>query len=167
MSTVIIPKSPPQLITDGIDHRANVRFVAKTMDTAFTIPGTNFRFGLDAIIGLVPGLGDAIGAVIGTYILYTAAKLGVPKVVLARMLLNIGTDAVVGAVPVAGDVLDAAWRANAKNAALLERAMQEPRTARRSSTALLIGITLAVFALVAGGLILTIYLASLLWSAMT
>ena len=167
MNSVIIPKSPPQLITgSGIDHRSAVRMVAKVMDTAFTVPGTRFRFGLDAVLGLLPGIGDAVGAVIGTYILYTAARLGVPKVVLARMLFNIGTDAVVGSVPLAGDVLDAAWRANAKNAALLEKAMEQPRAARRSSLWLILGLGLAVFTLVAGGLVLTIFLARLAWNAM-
>jgi hypothetical protein len=163
VDSAVVPQPPQYIYADDVDHRAAVRLIAKVMDTAFIIPGTKFRFGLDAILGLIPVFGDAVGALIGTYILYTAAKLGVPKVVLARMLLNIGTDAVVGAVPVAGDVLDAAWRANAKNAALLEQAMLEPRAARRSSGWLLFGIGLGVFALAAGGLALTYFLARFAW----
>jgi hypothetical protein len=166
VSTAIVPKPQPEFVyADEVDHRAAVCLLAKVMDTAFVVPGTRFRFGLDALLGFIPVVGDAVGAVIGTYILYTAAKLGVPKVVLARMLMNIGTDAVVGAVPLAGDVLDAAWRANAKNAALLEQAMLEPRAARRSSALLLAGLGLAVFALAAGGLLLTVYLVRLAWNA--
>jgi hypothetical protein len=163
---VIVPKSPPEVITDrGIDHLAAVRLVAKAMDTAFVIPGTRFRFGLDALIGLIPGIGDVVGAGVGMYIVYAAARLGVSRAVLARMLLNVGADAAVGAVPLAGDVLDAAWRANTRNVALLEQALREPQAARRASLWMVVGALLAVVALAAGGLFLTVYLARLAWNA--
>ena len=136
----------------------NIRLLAKVLDSVVTIPGTNFRIGLDAILGLIPGIGDAIGAVIGTYILVTAARLGVPKPVIGRMLLNIGADAVFGAVPLVGDVADAAWRANAKNAALLDKAMTEPRSTRRASAWLIAGVIGAVLGIAALGVTLTIVL---------
>jgi hypothetical protein len=144
-------------------HLTNLRLLAKVLDSAVAIPGTKFRVGLDPIIGLIPWVGDAVGAVIGTYILVTAAKLGVPKTVLMRMLLNIGADAAVGAVPFAGDVLDAAWRANSKNIALLERAVAEPKATRRASTLTLIGLGVVVVAMVGGGIALSVWLVRLIW----
>ena len=136
----------------------NVRALGWLMDNAIEIPGTRFRIGLDALIGLIPVVGDAVAFVIGSYILMSAARLGVPRVVLARMLANVGIDAALGAVPLVGDLFDAAWRANAKNAALLEQALAEPHRARRSSTWVLVGLVLAVFLLVFGGLALAVWL---------
>ena len=78
---------------------ANVRALAKLLDSAVAIPGTNFRIGLDALIGLIPVAGDLTGMLVGGYILAVAARHGVPKPVLARMLLNIGGDALAGSVP--------------------------------------------------------------------
>ncbi|MFO0851181.1 MAG: DUF4112 domain-containing protein [Gemmataceae bacterium] len=140
---------------------AQIRALAKLLDSLYTVPGTNFKIGLDAAIGLVPVVGDLVGAVIGSYILTTAAQAGVPKPVLARMLLNIGTDAVAGAVPLAGDVLDAAWRANLKNARLLEQALAEPERTRRSSWWVIAGLVLLIVLIVGAGIALTAWLASL------
>lgn len=145
------PAAPPVLLTNEIDHRAAVRQLAKYLDNVFVIPGTNFRVGLDTVIGLIPGVGDLIGSVIGGYIILTATKLGVPKAVIGRMLLNQGIDAAVGIVPFAGDLLDAAWRSNAKNARLLEAALEDPARARRGSTWMLIGLGLVVFLIGAAG----------------
>jgi Domain of unknown function (DUF4112) len=94
---------------------------ARLFDSAFRVPGTNFRFGLDPLIGLVPGIGDLASPVFTLLIIWQAAKLRVPKIVMARMALNAIVDAVVGVVPVIGDALDFAWRANEWNMALLER----------------------------------------------
>jgi hypothetical protein len=161
---VIRPASPPQLITTSakeLDHLAVVCGLAKVLDTAFVIPGTRIRVGLDSILGLLPGIGDAIGMALGGYIVLVAARLGVPRPVIARMLLNLGTDAVVGAVPVVGDVFDVAWKAHAKNVALLEQAVAQPKEARRSSVKLLVGIGLGLVALVAGTVVLTMWLVRL------
>ena len=164
----IQPAVKPQLITTPagtLDHLAVVRLIAKVMDTAFVVPGTKFRIGLDAVIGLFPVVGDAVGAILGSYILVTAARLGVPKTVLMRMLANIGTDAVVGSVPMVGDVLDAAWRANAKNAALLEQALKNPLETKRRSRWMLAGLVAAVVGMVAAGVTLTVLLVRWLWLA--
>jgi hypothetical protein len=91
------------------------------LDEAVRIPGTNFRLGLDALIGLVPGAGDVVTTALAAYIVAEAARLGVSKPVLFRMLVNLGLDFMLGAVPVAGDVFDAVWKANRKNLDLLER----------------------------------------------
>ena len=100
---------------DGIRRWANL------LDNAFQIPGTKIRFGLDAIVGLVPGLGDLSTPVFAAVILVTGFKLRVPAVVQARMVLNAAIDMAIGLVPVLGDLVDIAWKANMRNLALLER----------------------------------------------
>jgi len=91
------------------------------MDSAYRVPGTSIRFGWDPIVGLVPGVGDVATASFAVAILYHAYHLGVPGVVLVRMLLNVLIDLAAGLVPVAGDVADIAWKSNSLNLALLER----------------------------------------------
>ena len=98
---------------------ARVDALATLMDTAFVIPGTEVRFGLDALIGLVPGIGDAITTVMSLFIVSEARALGAPPTLIARMLANVALDSLVGAVPLAGDVFDVAFRANRRNMALL------------------------------------------------
>jgi hypothetical protein len=98
---------------------ARLDALANLLDTAFFIPGTNIRFGLDGIIGLVPGIGDAITTVMSLYIVREARELGAPRHLIARMLMNVALDGVVGAVPLFGDVFDVMWRANRRNMALL------------------------------------------------
>lgn len=103
---------------DGEERLRRLRrlgVVARLMDTAIRIPGTGIRFGMDSIVGLVPGIGDGAGLMIGLYIVYEAQRLGVPAHKLARMIANLGLDAVVGAVPVAGDVFDVFFKANRRN----------------------------------------------------
>jgi hypothetical protein len=131
--------------------REHVRHLAWLMDGAFHIPGTNVRMGIDPLLGLIPVLGDLIGLLVGGYIIFLAAGLGVPRVVLARMWLNVAIDAVVGSIPIVGDLLDVAWKANLMNADLLDRALDDPKgTARRSAwylaglIALSIGLSVAV-----------------------
>lgn len=91
------------------------------MDSAYRVPGTGIRFGWDPVIGLIPGVGDVATASFAVTMLYHAYRLGVPRVVLIRMLLNTLTDMATGFVPVAGDVADIAWKSNMRNLALLER----------------------------------------------
>ena len=148
---------PPQDPTDPRPDVELVRKVAWLMDQAFEIPGTRFRVGVDAIIGLIPVLGDLITTAIGGYIVMTAARAGVPKPVLYRMLLNLGVDTILGAIPFVGDLFDAAWKANSRNARLLEAALADPARARRSSVWLLVGVTLAVVALAVGVTLLAVW----------
>ena len=98
---------------------ARIDALATLMDTAFLIPGTQVRFGLDALIGLVPGIGDVITTLISLFIVSEARALGAPPLLIARMIANVALDGVVGAVPLAGDVFDVAFRANRRNMALL------------------------------------------------
>ena len=108
-------------MTDQGQRIQQLRRWARLFDSAFRIPGTPIRFGLDPIIGLVPGIGDLASPALTLLILWHAARVHVPKVVLIRMVLNAIVDAVVGVVPVAGDAFDAFWKANDWNLTLLER----------------------------------------------
>jgi hypothetical protein len=127
------------------ERAARVRALARMLDSAIRIPGTGVTFGLDPILGLFPGVGDLAGAVFSGYIVLTAARMGVPRSVLARMLLNLGTDTLVGSIPVLGDLFDVGFRANIRNSELLDRHIGEPEAVRRSSR---IAIALTVAGLV-------------------
>jgi hypothetical protein len=98
---------------------ARLDALATLLDTAFILPGTNVRFGFDALIGLVPGIGDAITTAISLYIVREAHQLGAPLHLIMRMLANVALDGFVGAVPVVGDAFDVLWRANRRNVRLL------------------------------------------------
>ena len=107
---------------DRAERRAIVERLERLsilLDTALVIPGTNFRFGSDAVIGLFPGIGDVITTALAGYIVYEAHRLGAPRRILARMIANVALDGMVGAVPLAGDVLDVMFRANRRNMRLL------------------------------------------------
>jgi hypothetical protein len=99
---------------------ARIDALATLLDTAFILPGINVRFGLDALIGLVPGIGDAITTAMSLWIVHEAHQLGAPKHVVARMLGNVALDSVVGAVPLIGDAFDVVWRSNRRNMRLLQ-----------------------------------------------
>jgi hypothetical protein len=105
-----------------------LRKMAQLLDSAFLVPGTSWRIGLDPIVGLVPGIGDLISPLFTIGILWQAQDLGIPKVVQLRMIFNVAIDAALGLVPVAGDLFDFAWKANDMNMMLLERhALEEHR----------------------------------------
>lgn len=108
----------------------DIETLARLLDDQFRIPGTSIRFGLDGLIGLVPGLGDVATTLVSLYVVARARDLGVPASVLALMVGNILLDMTVGAVPVLGDVFDVAFKANRRNLGLLQRALakQERRT---------------------------------------
>lgn len=127
-------------------HLDRARAIARLLDDALPIPGTERRIGLDPLLGLVPGLGDLVGAVASIYVLLAGSQLGVSRAVLARMVLNVGIDTVIGAVPLLGDVFDAGWKSNARNVAILERHLADPVKVRRSSAWM---VALAVLALAA------------------
>jgi hypothetical protein len=123
----------PQIILPGltVSRRGSsmddeqLELLARMLDDAFAVPGTNWRFGLDAIIGLIPGLGDLITSAFSFLIVFAAWQRGLPRVTIARMVGNIAVDTLVGAMPIIGDLFDAAWKSNKKNVALLKRASAE------------------------------------------
>ena len=138
---------------------------ANILDKAFRIPGTNIRFGLDPIIGLVPVLGDLASPLFAALLVTEGARLGIPKIVLIRMVVNALIDAVVGAIPFAGMVGDIFIRANTKNLALLEKhAVPGGRPATRADYAFVwVALTLLIAGIIAI-LWLTIWLAGKAWA---
>ena len=110
------------------DSVARITMLAHLLDNAFLIPGTNRRIGLDAIIGLLPGIGDAISTALSSYIIWEARQLGVPRWKIARMIGNVALDTAVGAIPLAGDLFDAAYKANQRNLRIVLEHLQ--RTGR-------------------------------------
>lgn len=108
--------------------------LAKVMDSHFSLPGTRFRFGLDAIVGLIPGFGDTLGAAVSSYIIYVAWRLGVPFGKLLRMAGNILIDVIVGAIPFLGDILDAGWKANLRNAQLVRQHLEQKTVRAAAAT---------------------------------
>ncbi len=148
----------------------NVRALARFLDSSIAIPGTDWRFGFDAVVGLVPVVGDVIGGVLSGYIIVQAARARVPVLTLARMLVNIGIDTVVGSVPAFGDLFDAAWKANMKNVALLERHMAVALPPAREKTSVMKETLLAlvvIVLIVGAGLALSVFLVQLLWGLFT
>lgn len=125
-----------------------IRRLVWLWDEAFVVPGLGWRVGLDPLIGLVPGVGDLIGFVVGALVVVEAGRLGAGPAVLGRMLLNLGIDAAVGAVPLIGDLADIGWKANRRNRALLERWLASPASARRASALVIAAVVLVLGALI-------------------
>jgi hypothetical protein len=140
--------------------------LSRWMDGLFRIPGTGWRFGLDALVGLVPGVGDFATTAVSLYILASGVRYRVPKVTLLRMAANIAVDYLVGSVPLVGDLFDAFWKSNQKNVELLrERATATPEEARRGRAGdwlFLAALVLVLLALLVGSITLSLYLLSLL-----
>jgi hypothetical protein len=107
------------------DH--NLDLLSHVLDDWFRIPGTSFRFGIDGIVGLIPGIGDILGGLASTIIVLAAWFRGVPYVTILRMVANVGIEVAVGMIPFVGDWFDIAWKANRRNYALLERSLNSPR----------------------------------------
>mgnify|MGYP001260744704 CR=1 FL=1 len=134
------------------------RVLGQALDARWRIPGTGIRFGWDALIGLVPGFGDALASLIGGYGLYVGWRLGAPVVVLARMLLNLGIETIAGTVPVAGDLFDIGFRANLRNVALLDRWLQKPHQTQKRSRWLFSAIAAGLLAVLAVPILVTLWL---------
>lgn len=113
-------------LTPGQEQRLEfLRRIARTLDSAVPVPGTSFRFGLDPILGLIPGVGDLVSPLFTLAILFQARDLGIPRVVQLRMIFNVAIDVLTGFIPLFGDLFDFAWKANNRNMALLERHVYE------------------------------------------
>jgi hypothetical protein len=140
-----------------------LRNIARVMDDAVRIPGTNFRVGLDAILGLFPGVGDVAGGLTTAYTIVAAQRMGAPNSVLLRMLWNVLVDTVVGSVPVLGDLFDAAYRANRRNVDLVEAYASAPAQTERSSKAFVVVLMIGLVLIVIGGITVTYLLVRALW----
>jgi hypothetical protein len=158
------------LSTDPASRIRRVRVLARLLDSSIPVPGTKWKIGFDPIVGLIPGIGDVIGAVLSGYIILEAVRMEVPTFTLARMLVNVGIDTVLGAVPAVGDVFDAAWKSNMMNVALLERHIGVTGSAPQKRHNVLGLMVLAIVVLVlilSAGLVLGIFTARLLWGLRT
>ena len=140
-----------------------LRHVAELLDSAFVVPGTTYRIGLDPIIGLIPWIGDLVSPLFTIALLWQARDVHVPKVVLLRMIFNAAIDAIVGTIPIAGDLFDFGWKANQWNLALLERHAYEERRANVGDWIFVLAMIAIVVTLAAVPFILAAWLIS--WAA--
>jgi hypothetical protein len=131
------------------EMRKRLSQVAWLLDSSIPVPGTRLTIGVDALLGLFPVIGDLLGVLISSYIVKEAARLGAPRIVLARMAINIGVEGVIGIIPLAGDVFDAAWKANQRNVRLLDAWLDRPGKTERSSRLFSVSLVLALAALLA------------------
>ncbi|WP_171475069.1 DUF4112 domain-containing protein [Frigoriglobus tundricola] len=143
---------------------AIIRQIRKWMDEAVTVPGTKMKLGLDPVLGLIPVIGDLSSAAVGGYVLHAANKLGVPTVVMARMLVNLAIDALIGFVPFVGDYLDVLYKANAKNVALVEQAIVNRENTARASWWRLAAVLAVFLLIVVGGFVGAVVLAKWIWT---
>jgi hypothetical protein len=139
--------------------------LAWLLDNSIPIPLLRFRIGLDALVGLIPGIGDALGVLVSSYILREATRLGASKAVLARMALNILIDGVIGMIPFAGDVFDAAWKTNRRNVALLRAYLENPRRTSGASARFVLVLTITVTGFLIGTGILAVLALRWVWHA--
>jgi hypothetical protein len=134
--------------------RKRLARLAWLLDSSIPIPGTRFSVGIDALIGLVPFLGDIAGVLFSGYILAEAARMGVGRRILFRMAFNIAVEGLAGMIPFAGDLFDAAFKANQRNVRLLDAWFEKPAAAQRSSGLFLIGLGCGILALLLAMIVL-------------
>jgi len=135
-----------------VDAVARLRRLAALLDRVVTIPGTRISLGLDPLLGLIPGAGDLATGLLSVYIVARAARLGVPRATLVRMIGNVFVDVAGGSVPVIGDLFDVAWRSNLKNVEMLTRHVEQPTVVRRESRLVALLLVLVAAALVVAGI---------------
>ena len=139
--------TPPRVtrirqLTPGQTQRLEaLRRISRLLDSAFLLPGTSYRFGLDPILGLIPGLGDLVSPLFTIGILWQGRDLGLPRIVQLRMIFNVAIDSLVGAIPLIGDLFDFAWKANDMNLAMLEQYAYEDRPASAGDWLFVVGLT--------------------------
>ena len=132
------PRTRPEILSPRGKRGArlfddeNLDLLSHVLDDWFRIPGTSFRFGIDGILGMVPGVGDILGGLASCIIVLAAWFRGVPTITIARMIANVGIEVIVGIIPFVGDVFDIAWKANRRNYKLLAGSLHEnPRSTGR------------------------------------
>lgn len=140
-----------------------LRRFAYYMDEAFSVPGTPLKVGLDALLGLIPGVGDIIGGLLSTWIVIGALRHRVPAWVIARMILNIGIDLLFGSVPLAGDFFDFLYEENVANMRLLEKHRDRRRPPRSAGAIAFVAILIVLFVLGIAIAIVTVMVAIAMW----
>jgi len=158
---IVTPRAVEERKGTQLDRsKAQLDHIAWLMDECIRIPGVNWRFGIDALIGLIPGAGDILGGLIGLLLLVRAFQYRLPKVVITRMILNNLIDVTVGSIPLLGDAFDFFWKSNSKNMTLFHEYAGQPEASTTRHWLflwLLISLFLFVFFLIFAGII---YLAS-------
>lgn len=145
---------------------ADLEALAWLMDNSIPIPGTGRRIGLDAVIGLVPGLGDLLTSGASLFVIVRAAGHGLPRITVIRMLLNLGIDLVVGAIPVLGDAFDLWFKANQRNVELFRRHAVAPSASTSGDWSFVVGVLAAGVAIIVAGIALAVWLLAQLLSAL-
>lgn len=163
------PKDTPE---DNNREREEIRavadLIAKLLDSAFYIPGTNIRIGLDPLLGLIPGIGDLVSNLIGSSLLVFATRLGVPRIVIFRMALNIFTNMLLGAIPGVGDLFSIWFRSNIRNAQLLRRYCKPyPPTSTIIDWVYVIGLIIGMLIVTIILLFTIIWLIAQIWQLVT
>lgn len=141
--------------------------VARLMDSAVRVPGTRWRIGLDGVIGLIPGVGDTLGAAVSSVIIMQAALSGIPIWVLLRMVLNVAVEWAVGLIPLVGDLFDFAWKANSRNVMLYIDYFRDPHAIVRKSAVSIIFSSIAVLAVFIGAFVGFLFLLRWVWQFVT
>jgi hypothetical protein len=145
----ILPPASRFGASNHIFRDENLDLLSRLLDSWFRIPGTSIRFGLDGIIGLVPGIGDILAGLASCIIIFAAWTRGAPYVTIARMLVNLALDVIIGTVPLLGDIFDIAWKANRRNYALLTRHLEHPRRYQWRDWFFLAGVALVAATILA------------------
>jgi len=145
----ILPPTSRIGVGDRIFRDENLDLLSRVLDSWFRIPGTSIRFGIDGIIGLVPGVGDILAGLASCIIILAAWARGAAYVTIARMLVNLALDVIIGTVPLFGDLFDIAWKANRRNYALLTRHLEHPRRHQWRDWLFLTGVVLVAAAIFA------------------
>lgn len=166
--TATPPPPPADAGTPQVDRRwADVRHLADLLDSRFRIPGTQQTFGMDAVLGLIPGIGDVVGLAAGGVVVTNAVRLGARGWTLVQMLVNIVLDATIGSVPVAGTVFDVVYKANNRNVALLEAHVRDAQVARsQARRSVLRSVTAVVLVTVVVAIVLVVAVVWLLQALM-
>ena len=154
----ILPPQPRPVPFPVANAHDSLNAIATLLDDMFCIPGTRIRFGLDALIGWIPGIGDAVAGLASCLIIFAAWQRGVARITLVRMLLNVTIENVIGAIPIIGDAAHVAWKCNRRNYNLLIRERQRPRGHSWQDWLFVIGLLLIVITLFLGPLILLLHL---------
>ncbi|MGL5795039.1 MAG: DUF4112 domain-containing protein [Waterburya sp.] len=143
-----------------------LRRLSRLLDNAIPIPGTKFRFGLDPILGLLPGGGDTLTGGLSAYIVIEAARMGLPREILWQMVVNIILDSLAGTIPVIGDLFDLGWKSNVKNIALLEKHL-EVAESNKSDRLFIFGLILLLTLIILGFAAITVFTISWLASLLS
>lgn len=141
-----------------------LRQLSHLLDNAIAIPGTDLRFGLDPILGVLPGGGDVLTGAMSVYIVFEGARMGLPAPTLGRMGVNILIDTLTGLVPVLGDLFDVGWKANSQNVALLEKHIANPVPSRAADKVFAVVVIVALLALVLGMATLSVWVVAQIFS---